>query len=338
MFKNNSIFVINNYNQVMNSIDSHGQSAAKSLSSNEYEKGSTTISRKESTLEKVEKAHIKFYSLTEKLPTVSGIYGIYCLSNDKMYVGSAMNIHTRYIKHKYYLKTKKHHSLKLQRAYDKYGIENFKMIVLENCDDVNLLDKEFEWITKLNSYHNGFNCTDVCKKPKNFKLSQSQIDKRIKQSSKAVVCLDLEGTYLTEYISVSKAAIALKDQSTNISSCCKGKLNYVKDCIFVYKSEYDPTKDYAYKPEKRIFSKEHKEKIGKALKGRKQTEQNIKNLIARSSKSVLQYDKSGKLIAKYFSLKECCLTNELYVKTLKKHIVSKTPLGGFLYKFDEDIV
>jgi hypothetical protein len=337
MFKNNSIFVINNYNQVMNTIDSHGQSAAKSLSSHEYEKGSTTISRKESTLEKVEKAHIRFYSLTEKLPIVSGIYGIYCLVNDKMYIGSAINIHARFIKHKYYLKSRKHHSLKLQRAYDKYGIENFKIAVLEVCHSEELLDREFDWISKLDSYKNGFNCTDVCKKPKNFKLSELQIAKRTQQSSKPVICLDLEGVYLNEYSSISKAAEAIKDQSTNISSCCKGKLNYVKDYIFVYKSEYDPKKDYAYKPQKRVFSKEHKDKIGKALKGRKQSEQNIINLIKRSSKSVIQCDENGNEF-KYYSLKECCLTNQLYVKTLKKHIVSKTPLGGFLYRFDEDIV
>lgn len=337
MFKNNSIFDISKYNLVMNNYDKHGQSAAKPLSSIEYEEGSTTISRKESTLVKVEKAHVKFYSLTEKLPTVSGIYGIYCLSNDKIYIGSAINIHARFVKHKYYLKAGKHHSQKLQNAYNKYGIDNFNMIVLELCDTTELLDKELQWIIKCDSYKNGFNCTDICKKPKNFKLSQSQIIKRSQQSCKAVVCLDLEGVYLTEYSSISKAAIAIKDQSTNISSCCKRKLNYVKDCIFVYKKEYDPKKDYAYKPQKRIFSKEHKDKIGKALKGRKQSEQNIKNLINRSSKSVIKCDKNGNEI-KYNSLKECCLINQLYVKTLKKYIISKTPIGGFLYKFNEDIV
>lgn len=338
MFKNNSIFVLTNYNLVMNNYDIHGQSAAKPLSSYEYEEGSTTISRKESTLEKVEKAHIKFYSLTEKLPVISGIYGIYCVKNDKIYVGSAMNIHARCIRHKYQLKNRKHHSLKLQRAYDKYGIENFKMIVLESCNEKKLLTNELKWITKLDSYLNGFNCTDICKKPKNFKLTSKQVHKRAQQSCKAVICLDLEGTYLTEYTSVSNAAKAINDQSTNISACCKGKFNYIKDYIFVYKSDYDPLKDYSYSPKKRIFSKEHKEKIGLALKGRKQTKQNIEALIKRSSKPVFKFNDEGTLINKYSSLKECSLYEQLCTRTLKKYIVSKTPFEGFLYKFNEDIV
>lgn len=338
MFKNNSIFVMNKYNLVMDTYDMHGQSAAKPLSSFEYVEGSTTISRKESTLAKVEKAHIKLYSLTEKLPKIPGIYGIYCLISDKIYVGSAINLHARYIRHKYYLKKGTHHSLKLQRAYNKYGVENFKMILLESSDTEELLDKELKWITKFNSYHEGFNCTDVCKKPKDFKLSSVQVDKRVQQSSKPVVCLDLEGTYLTEYASLSKAAIAINDQSTNISSCCRGKLNYVKDFIFVYKNEYNPLKDYSYKPVKRVFSKEHKEKISQSNKGKKQTKQQIRALISRSSKPVNKFDDMGKLVTTFSSLKECSLQNQLYIKTLKKHIVSKTPLGGFLYKFNEDIV
>ena len=322
----------------MNNYDKHGQSAAKPLSSIEYEEGSTTISRKESTLAKVEKAHIKFYSLTEKLPITSGIYGIYCLINDKIYVGSAINIHARITRHKYYLKNRKHHSLKLQRAYDKYTINEFRVIVLESSSIEELLDKELEWITILNSYHDGFNCTDICRKPKNFKLSSEQINKRVNQSFKPVVCLDLEGTYLTEYTSVSKAAIAVKDQSTNISSCCRGKLNYVKDFIFVYKNEYDPLKDYSYKPVKRVFSKEHKEKISQSNKGKKQTLKQIEALIKRSSKPVNKFDNNGNFINEYSSLKECSTKEQLYIKTLKKHIVSKTPLGGFLYRFNEDIV
>ena len=130
MLKNNSIFVINKSNQVMNDID--GQLAAKPLNTTVNEEGSTTIPRKGSTLfDKVEKAHFKFYSLTEKLPQNKGIYGIYCISNDTIYIGSANNFHARAIRHLSYLKRNAHHSQKLQRSYNKHGDDKFFIFLLE---------------------------------------------------------------------------------------------------------------------------------------------------------------------------------------------------------------
>ena len=106
--KNNSIFVITKTNLVMFDYDNNGQSAAKSLLN---EKGSTTISRKESTLfNKVEKAHIKCYSITDKVLNESGIYGIYCKTNNKIYVGSAISFSARLKRHLYHLKHNTHHS------------------------------------------------------------------------------------------------------------------------------------------------------------------------------------------------------------------------------------
>jgi len=334
--KNNSIFVINKNNLVMLDYDNHGQSAAKSLLN---EKGSTTISRKESTLlNKVEKAHIKFYSLTDKLSNDSGIYGIYCRVNDKIYIGSAINFHARLIRHIYYLKNNKHHSTKLQRAFNKYGIDSFKFLVLEITDKSLLLEKESYWINYLDSYKNGFNCTDVCKNPKRFKLKSEQIQKRTEKSSKTVICLDIEGKFICKYSSLSKAARAINDQTTNISSCCKGKLNYVKDFIFVYASEYDEFKDYKYTPKPKVFTELHKKNISDAVKGKPKSKNQIDLLIKRSSKSVVKLDLERNVVKIYSSLKECCNDDQLYIKTLKKSISSKTPLVGFIYEFNENIV
>lgn len=321
----------------MKDYDNNGQSAAKSLSLQKYEKGSTTISWKESTLNRVETAHVDVYTFNDKLPQFSGIYGIYCITNNKIYIGSAINIHARYVRHKYYLSTSNHHSTKLQRAFNKYGIDVFRIIVIEKCTSEQLLEKELSWINKLDSYENGFNATLVCRKPNSFKLKQSQIEKRSEKSSKPVICLDIQGNYLTEYKSVSEAAIAVNDQSTNISACCKKRLNYIKDCIFVYKSEYNPDLNYAYTPSKRIFSEEHKQKISKGLKGLPKTQLQLSILKARCEKPVIKL-KDNVIIQQYSSMKECCKDNKLQMKPLKNHIISKTPLKGFIYTLNEDIV
>lgn len=337
-FKNNSIFDTTKNNLVMNTCVNNGQSAAKPLSVKTYEKGSTTIPWEGSTLNKVETAHIKHYSLTDKLSNESGVYAIYCKSNNKLYIGSAVNFHARLKRHLYHLRNDKHHSIKLQRAFNKYEIENFIFIILENVDKSELLDKESYWINHLNSYKNGFNCTDVCKKPKNFKLTSKQIQKRIQKSSKPVVCLTIDGEYICTYPSVSKAAMSIGEQSTNISACCKGKLNYVKDFIFVYESEYRLGNDYSYKPKPKVFSETHRLNISKAVKGLPKNKKQIELLVKRSSKPVNKLDLEGNILKQYSSIKECCNNNQLCDKTLKKHIVSQTLLGGFRYKFNEDIV
>lgn len=62
---------------------------------------------------------------------IAGIYIIKNLINNKFYIGSSINIKRRFIDHKRDLKSNKHASIKLQRAYHKYGETNFSFIVLE---------------------------------------------------------------------------------------------------------------------------------------------------------------------------------------------------------------
>jgi len=53
-----------------------------------------------------------------------GIYKITC--NDKLYIGSSNNIRKRWRRHINDLNGNKHINIHLQRAFDKYGINNFK--------------------------------------------------------------------------------------------------------------------------------------------------------------------------------------------------------------------
>jgi group I intron endonuclease len=61
----------------------------------------------------------------------SGIYAIRCLVNGKVYVGSAVNIVSRWRVHKHHLTHHKHHSIHLQRVWDKHGPEAFSWEILE---------------------------------------------------------------------------------------------------------------------------------------------------------------------------------------------------------------
>lgn len=87
--------------------------------------------------------------------------GIYCIKNKengKMYIGSSFNIEKRWADHLYMLKENKHHSIHLQRAWNKYGIDNFSFEILELCDISDLLVREqyyFDLYLKADEYING---------------------------------------------------------------------------------------------------------------------------------------------------------------------------------------
>lgn len=61
------------------------------------------------------------------------IYIIHNSINGKFYIGSSKNYHIRKLRHFNELRKNKHHSVHLQRAFNKYSEENFKFIIIETC-------------------------------------------------------------------------------------------------------------------------------------------------------------------------------------------------------------
>ena len=100
----------------------------------------------------------KFYQ-DEYLKNKSGIYQIRNLVNGKIYIGSAEEFYRRKnYEHFYLLKRNKHVNRKLQRAYNKYGKQNFIFEIIEFVEDKNkLLEHEQYWMDRYNVVKNGYN-------------------------------------------------------------------------------------------------------------------------------------------------------------------------------------
>ena len=76
-----------------------------------------------------------------------GIYAIYNVLTDKMYIGSSVSIKRRWSRHRRMLATKIHHSPKLQAAYDKYGADVFDWQIIEHVDSRDILiEREQFWL------------------------------------------------------------------------------------------------------------------------------------------------------------------------------------------------
>lgn len=100
-----------------------------------------------------------------------GIYIIMNLVNGKFYIGSSCNIKNRWASHRTTLKTNTHLSKYLQRAYNKYGIENFRYEIVEICSIENLLNREQYWIDFHKTYipKNGYNISPTAGNTNGYK-------------------------------------------------------------------------------------------------------------------------------------------------------------------------
>lgn len=77
---------------------------------------------------------------------ISGIYKIVNKLDGKYYIGSSSNIKSRWSKHKTHLKNNYHWNQHLQNAYNKYKLENFEFIIVEQCSIDNLLIIEQKYL------------------------------------------------------------------------------------------------------------------------------------------------------------------------------------------------
>jgi len=84
-----------------------------------------------------------------------GVYKIQSkIKPERVYIGSAIDIKHRWYLHRWHLKQNIHHSMKLQRHVNKYGMNDLIYSVLHEVDEVILRDVEQYYLDGLNPYFN----------------------------------------------------------------------------------------------------------------------------------------------------------------------------------------
>lgn len=188
----------------------------------------------------MEKLNDMFFGSWYNIQDGAGIYAIVNILNNKMYIGSTNTLRKRFRQHYAFLVRNNHVNKKLQNAVNKYGINNFKFVVLERCEPITktLLLLEQKYIDELGYYN-------ICKvagkttgiKGKGHPLSdlqrqniilankrrvytdqmRKQISNRvknyqsIKNKQKPVECYSLDGKLISTYDSVMDASRAMKE-------------------------------------------------------------------------------------------------------------------------------
>lgn len=157
------------------------------------------------------------------MKVISGIYIIRCKPTGKVYVGSSLDIYRRWYLHKSALRHGRHHSLKLQRAWNKYGEDAFEFEIAEEVIDGLLPVYEQVYINSHNSKANGYNILGVAgnvytaktrristpvPKIKLGKLKEKIIERRIDQIR------DKQGKFTTDRLEPRDAKLSLRIEAS----------------------------------------------------------------------------------------------------------------------------
>lgn len=205
------------------------------------------------------------YKTMEAIMSKEKISGIYCIKNlinHKKYIGQSCNIKKRLSEHRRRLNCKdSHENRHLQRAWDKYGEENFSFSIIEYCDKCYLDEREIYWINYYNSScdKNGYNAELGGSKnnKKLSKLTKKQISKTLKEQrnsqeykdvhsganapfKKKCICVNTQQIFPT----AKAAANYMNINYSVITDCCRNKIKQVNGLQFQY---YEEGKEYNLK-------------------------------------------------------------------------------------------
>ena len=100
-----------------------------------------------------------------RLKNESGIYAIESQIDGKYYIGSSKTLRTRRNAHFSSLRAGKHSNRHLQRAFNKYGEENFKFNVLEEWDEESRIEREQHYLDLFNDRDNCYNMCPLAGAP-----------------------------------------------------------------------------------------------------------------------------------------------------------------------------
>lgn len=100
----------------------------------------------EKTTIEIDFKNLKTSKVAKDLDSIIAVYSILNLKTRKFYIGSTQELGRRVRKHLFELRSNKHHCSHLQRAWSKYGEDNFKIVtewIVEDISEARYLEQRF---------------------------------------------------------------------------------------------------------------------------------------------------------------------------------------------------
>ena len=219
------------------------------------------------------------------------IYKATNLLNGMSYIGQTVDFRGRVWQH---LRCNPREDCKFHDAIKEFGRDNFDFEIIDTADsEKKALELERYYIEKYDTYHNGYN------------MNKGGVGGF---NASAVVCLELDGTYVCRYDSACDAEKYGGYCNSDVLLCCKGINSRCQDKLFMFEEDYKQNGPKTYvKPES----------------GR--------------MKAVIQCDMEGNFIARYKSVVDAANATGVLRSRISSNITgySKTA-GGYIFVYEED--
>lgn len=240
----------------------------------------------------------------------SGIYMIKNQIDNKKYIGSSINLRTRLNKHKNDLLKNKHSNIKLQRAYNKHGGNNFIFeVIIYTLDKTHLIPVEQFYIDFLNPEYNI------------LKIANSRLGMKHSDETK------------------NKMRNKIVSEETKMKM--RGKIRspeYKKNLSLMKMGKPSPRKGIKSLPN--TIEKMRKANLGKKYSpeiNKKKGRSGEQNALYGTGKSIIQFDLNDNIIKEYISSHQVQLLTGFCASSIYKCCKNTIKTShGYKWKFKED--
>lgn len=233
------------------------------------------------------------------------VYKIENFVNNKVYIGSTSNFKMRLRNHFSELRNNKHHSIHLQRSWNKYGKNAFKISIIEEIKFSTVhTDSEIKQILSYRE-QSYINMYDSCNDKFGYNIYPS-----------AYSCLGVKRSEeLKKHLSVTNKKIIQ-------SAAWKNKLrNNIKIAQQVLRNT--------------VRTKEWSEKIGNSHRNKPISQENRIKISDGSSNAINQLDLLGNIINTYKSVREASEINKYNKSSLSTSVTKRLKYKGYYWEYCE---
>lgn len=212
------------------------------------------------------------------------IYKITNKINNKIYIGSSIDVERRWRQHKQTAinPNAHHYNYPLMKAFREFGIENFIFEIIETVNSwQDMIEQEHNWIIKEHCiYPNGYNQTDNTESPMfDPNVAKKMSNTKREKYGKRVCEIDNNKNILTIWNSLAEAGEQTNLNRFKISNVCNGNRLTTGNRVFRFLDE----NNQIIEPEIKI-------------------NQVNSNRITKTSRKVGAFDKENNLIKEFNSL------------------------------------
>lgn len=183
---------------------------------------------------------------------ISGIYKIVNRINGHLYIGSTVHFKKRRTDHLWHLANGSHHSGYLQNAWNKYGSEQFEIILLEEVHESLLIEFEQKYIDRLLPCYNMRRTAEargihIFTQEIRDKISKSNTGRRntnemkiamarVKNGNEIIERYTMDGTLVDTWYTSIDASRGTGIHKSSIGNNLTGRSSHAGKFIFKYKS------------------------------------------------------------------------------------------------------